>query len=202
LIEALAVANITAVQPVCPNLLAGSITLDLPNGASSVEYAIVSGNTFTGTPTFTTAGSSPFSITSGTGTVASIAGMTYTIRVRYVNNTNYYQDYTYTLSAPSNPLVYVNAAATGSNNGTSWANAFTNIHDALNAACDGSEIWVASGIYLPTQDCFGNPNPADPRDKTFYLKDGVKMYGSFAGTETQLSQRQFQLNPTLLRNVK
>jgi Right handed beta helix region len=88
-------------------------------------------------------------------------------------------------------IAYVNFAATGLNNGTSWANAFTDLESALNASriCGVTQIWVAKGTYKPTKDPFVNPNPTDPRDKTFYLYEGVAIYGGFAGTETAINQR-------------
>lgn len=96
--------------------------------------------------------------------------------------------------------IYVNEAATGINNGTSWVNAFTNIQDALNYDCisASAEIWVAKGVYKPTHDPFGNSSPYDPRDKTFYLMPGLKMYGGFEGTENTIDQRNIKLNITIL----
>jgi hypothetical protein len=84
---------------------------------------------------------------------------------------------------------YVNINAVGSNNGTTWANAYTSLQSALDVAVSGDQIWVAKGTYLPSKDPFGNASPTDPRDKTFYLTNGVELYGGFAGTETLITQR-------------
>ncbi|MEO7983410.1 MAG: choice-of-anchor Q domain-containing protein, partial [Bacteroidota bacterium] len=91
----------------------------------------------------------------------------------------------------TNHIAYVNGLATGANNGVNWANAFTSLESALDAArnCGVTQIWVAKGTYKPSKDPFDNANPTDPSDKTFYLKDGVAVYGGFAGTETNINQR-------------
>ena len=48
---------------------------------------------------------------------------------------------------------YVNAAATGGNNGKTWNNSYTSLQDALAEASDPgngiTQIWVAAGTYLP-----------------------------------------------------
>ena len=88
-------------------------------------------------------------------------------------------------------IIYVNAAATGGNSGTSWTNAFTDLQAALNAApLLGDEIWVAAGTYKPTT--------TTDRTATFTLKNQVKVYGGFAGTETTLEQRNITNNVTIL----
>lgn len=93
--------------------------------------------------------------------------------------------------------LFVNAAATGSGNGSSWNNAYTDIQNAINASVAGQEIWVQAGTYIPLRDRSGII-PADPRNATFVLKEGVKLYGGFAGNELALSQRNIEANPTLL----
>ena len=44
---------------------------------------------------------------------------------------------------------YVNLSAAGADDGTSWADAYDDLHDALDAAGSGDEIWVATGAYEP-----------------------------------------------------
>ena len=95
-----------------------------------------------------------------------------------------------TIASESN-IVYVNLAATGENDGTSWANAYTDLQAALQDAPFGTQIWVAAGTYTPTEE-------ADRRDLSFVLADGVQLYGGFAGDETNLSQRDVTTNPTIL----
>ncbi|RME02643.1 MAG: right-handed parallel beta-helix repeat-containing protein, partial [Bacteroidetes bacterium] len=93
---------------------------------------------------------------------------------------------------------YVDASAPSGGTGTSWACAFDKLQDAIDASSSGQEIWVKAGLYLPTKDPFGNASPADPRDKVFYLKNGVAIYGGFAGTETMRTQRNWTANSTTL----
>jgi REP element-mobilizing transposase RayT len=78
-------------------------------------------------------------------------------------------------------IYYVKWNASGANNGTSWANAFTDLQFALSAASSGDEIWVVAGTYYPT--------PGTDRTISFTLKNGVEIYGGFAGTETLRTQR-------------
>jgi predicted outer membrane repeat protein len=86
---------------------------------------------------------------------------------------------------------YVDAAqADNSGAGTSWATARKDVQSAINSAVSGDAVWVKAGTYLPTEIPEpGTNTTATNRDRTIYLKDGVKLYGSFAGTETALSQR-------------
>jgi hypothetical protein len=89
-------------------------------------------------------------------------------------------------------IVYVNQNATGTNTGTSWANAFTNLHSALNSTGQDDEIWVAEGIYTPN-----TPNFVD-RDRYFNLSSGVKLYGGFGGNEQSLAERNIAAHATIL----
>jgi predicted outer membrane repeat protein len=85
---------------------------------------------------------------------------------------------------------YVKWNATGANNGTSWANAYKDLQSALAAAASGDEIWVAAGTYKPTS--------TNDRTLSFALKNGVALYGGFAGTETARSQRNVAAYLTVL----
>ena len=72
--------------------------------------------------------------------------------------------------------IYVDVDATGgANDGSSWEDAYTTLQPALDEAVAGDEIWVAEGIYTPTQEF----SPGDPRSATFQLKNGVSLYGGF-----------------------
>jgi hypothetical protein len=93
------------------------------------------------------------------------------------------------IAIPSNVLL-VNGAATGANNGTSWADAYTDLQSALVAAIAGQEIWVAAGTYKPSS--------TGDRAISFALKSGVGIYGGFAGTESQRTQRNWNTKTTVL----
>lgn len=72
---------------------------------------------------------------------------------------------------------YVSAAAAAPDpSGDSWANALPNLESAINLASEGDQIWVARGEY----NHGGSP---------LQFTHGVKIYGSFVGTETALDQR-------------
>lgn len=86
--------------------------------------------------------------------------------------------------------LYVDAYATGANNGASWEDAFTDLHSALFAAQPGDCVWVALGTYKPA-DSYN-------REVSFNLKGGVKLYGGFAGVETALEQRNWERYKTTL----
>ncbi|MCB0519037.1 MAG: T9SS type A sorting domain-containing protein [Saprospiraceae bacterium] len=94
----------------------------------------------------------------------------------------------------TNAQTYVNAAATGNNDGTSWADAYNELATALDNYSPGDEIWVAAGTYLPQQPSAWTGEPK----QTFYLYQDVKLYGGFNGTETLLSERDPAANITIL----
>ncbi|MCQ3939414.1 MAG: hypothetical protein DPW18_20575, partial [Chloroflexi bacterium] len=94
------------------------------------------------------------------------------------------------------PLLLVDDSATsGTNTGLDWANALVNLQDALNLATNGTEIWVANGVYYPDE---GSLVINNDRSSSFDLRDGVKVYGGFAGTETVRSQRNIASNIAVL----
>lgn len=100
--------------------------------------------------------------------------------------------------------LYVNATATGGNSGLSWPNAFTSLQAALAVAkkCAAvTQIWVAKGTYYPSADQFDISAPANPRAKTFVMRNNLAIYGGFAGNEGSgydLTQRDLSANLTTL----
>ena len=72
----------------------------------------------------------------------------------------------------------------------SWENACS-LQTAIAAARTGDEIWVKAGVYTPAAN-------ADNPEAFFWLKNGVAIYGGFAGTETDRDQRDWETNITVL----
>lgn len=96
-------------------------------------------------------------------------------------------------------VIYVNQAAVGTNNGTSWANAYTSLSDALQSAAFGDEIWVALGVYKPDVNVDLNGSGGiDSREVVFEIPDGVSIYGGFDGLEMLLEERDWETNQTIL----
>jgi len=98
-----------------------------------------------------------------------------------------------TPASPARAVVgrcYVKSTASSGGSGASWADAYGTIlglNNALgNANC--TEIWVAAGVYIP----------GTTRASAFALKNGVAIYGGFAGTETARSGRNPSTNETIL----
>lgn len=85
---------------------------------------------------------------------------------------------------------YVNANASGSNNGKNWTNAYTDLQVAISSSTSGDTIWVAAGTYKPTT--------GTSRTVYFTLKSGVHVFGGFAGNENRLDQRDVKNNTTIL----
>ena len=87
--------------------------------------------------------------------------------------------------------IYVDRDAPGpTHNGESWPTAYVTLQGALDVASAGDEIWVAAGVYTPT-------NVAN-EDATFYLESGVAIYGGFAGGEISRDQRDWEAHVTVL----
>ena len=87
--------------------------------------------------------------------------------------------------------IFVKQDAGGASNGSSWADAYTDLSDALNNAVDGDQVWVAGGSYTP-----GGSNPMPT--SVFRVKKAVAIYGGFSGTESSLDERDPAANPTTL----
>lgn len=80
-------------------------------------------------------------------------------------------------------IIYVDDDAIGANDGTSWADAYNYLQEAL-ADADSAEkpveIRVAQGIYKPDQGLMAIPE-FDWREATFQLINGVTLKGGYAG---------------------
>ncbi|MES2519116.1 MAG: right-handed parallel beta-helix repeat-containing protein [Bacteroidota bacterium] len=75
-------------------------------------------------------------------------------------------------------------------NGSSWASAYGNLQTALAATTANVEVWVAKGTYKPTSTI--------TRTVYFDIPTNVTIYGGFAGTENELSERNFRTNVSIL----
>lgn len=82
--------------------------------------------------------------------------------------------------------VYVDADATGSGDGTSWDNAYTNLNDALLAAASGSEVWIADGLYIT------------PDSTSFFIDKELTVIGGFNGTEDSADDADSDANVVIL----
>jgi hypothetical protein len=89
-------------------------------------------------------------------------------------------------------VIYVRPSGNDANDGLSWALAKKTVQAAVNAANQGDEIWVAAGTY-----------PEHIKNKTTgpsgsEVAVDTALYGGFAGTETERTQRNWQTNLTIL----
>ena len=64
--------------------------------------------------------------------------------------------------------LYVDVNASGANDGSSFTDAFADLQFAIDVACEGTEIRVAQGTYLPTESPDGVS--IDTRDYAFSFK--------------------------------
>jgi predicted outer membrane repeat protein len=94
---------------------------------------------------------------------------------------------------------YVKTGGAGTAPYTSWATASNDLQAVINAASAGDEIWIAAGTYKPNRraDALTVITLTD-RNNAFVLKNNVKIYGGFVGTETLLTQRNYNSNVVLL----
>jgi predicted outer membrane repeat protein len=176
------------------SILGGQVSFSVNALASNLSYQWRRGSTNVGTNSNI--------LTISNLTVADAGSYTCVIS----NNCNTITSAAATLTVNATQKIYYVRSEIGhnANNGLSWATAKKDLQEAINLATAGDMVWVKAGTYKPTKDAFGNEpinseeNPKIERDKTFYLKNGVKIYGGFAGTETSLSQRNAATNPTIL----
>ncbi|GAA5480861.1 choice-of-anchor Q domain-containing protein [Haloferula sargassicola] len=93
------------------------------------------------------------------------------------------------------PVIRVDPTAVGSEDGSSWSDAATSLHQILEES-EGTttgpprEIWVRGGSHFPDESVeSGSP---------FALSDGLAVYGGFAGSETRREDRNPDDHPTIL----
>ncbi len=77
---------------------------------------------------------------------------------------------------------YVDNNALPGGTGLSWQTAFSSVQGGINAAVSGNEVWVKQGTYY----------------ENIIIKDGVGLYGGFAGTENLRSQRDWNQYITII----
>ncbi|MFM2089802.1 MAG: hypothetical protein RLZZ127_291, partial [Planctomycetota bacterium] len=86
--------------------------------------------------------------------------------------------------------LYVAAGAAGAGNGTSWADAYPRLEQALAAALPGDQVWVAQGQYRPST---GTDQAA-----SFQVGAQVSVFGGFAGGELSRQDRDPVTHPVIL----
>ncbi|MES2922803.1 MAG: choice-of-anchor D domain-containing protein [Verrucomicrobiota bacterium] len=91
-------------------------------------------------------------------------------------------------------IIYVNGAIAAPGNGTNWTKSYKYLRDGLDASAPGDVIYLAQGTYYPDD---GSSGEFGNRELAFDL-EGVKVYGGFNGTETNLNQRNPLVNVTTL----
>lgn len=100
--------------------------------------------------------------------------------------------------APS--MIYVDSTASLGGNGASWGTAYRYLQDALIAASTlpSADIWVAKGTYYPDEDeATNNASKGDP-NASFAMLNNIALYGGFRNVHTQLSDRDWVSNRTIL----
>ena len=87
--------------------------------------------------------------------------------------------------------IFVNQNANGSNDGSSWENAYTSLSSAINNSNEGNQIWVAMGTYKPAIT-------STPMNSFFEFPHDLVLYGGFLGNEVNSSERDPSNNETIL----
>ncbi|MBK7425684.1 MAG: hypothetical protein IPI60_00910 [Saprospiraceae bacterium] len=125
--------------------------------------------------------------------ISNFMGTLWSAMISYVGGDLNDVELTVFAPCPGGNHYFVDVDATGSNDGTSWANAFNDLQDALFLVVGCplvTEIWVAEGTYYPT--------PGTDRTVSFSMRNNLAIYGGFDGTETLLSERDWATNVTIL----
>ncbi len=90
---------------------------------------------------------------------------------------------------------YVDMRAPSGGDGTSWGTPFQSLEDALAAAKQNDQVWVAGGTYEPVAN-------AD-ETSSFHIPDRVHVYGGFKGVESSLGERNHPFaTPSILEGER
>lgn len=97
----------------------------------------------------------------------------------------------------STRIRYVKPVATGTGDGSSWENASGNLQNMIDELAKNNpqnlpgEVWVAAGTYVPqVQVISGTTYSA-----SFLMRDGISVYGGFAGGESSKQEREMGKMP-------
>lgn len=94
------------------------------------------------------------------------------------------------VTVPSDRILRVDAGSkTASPDGKTWNTAYKNVQEAIDKLAESDqpgEVWVKAGTYEPTELMEAG------KDYTaaFIMKDGISVYGGFAGTEESRDARE------------
>lgn len=104
---------------------------------------------------------------------------------------------------PATRIRYVKPTATGTGDGSSWDNASGDLQKMIDDLADNNvsqqagEVWVAAGTYKPQSQLISGMNYS----ASFRMRDGISVYGGFAGNETSKQERAKGTMPWDFKNV-
>lgn len=104
---------------------------------------------------------------------------------------------------PATRIRYVKPTATGTGDGSSWDNASGDLQKMIDDLADNNvsqqagEVWVAAGTYKPQSQLISGMNYS----ASFRMRDGISVYGGFAGNETSKQERAKGTMPWDFTNV-
>lgn len=102
---------------------------------------------------------------------------------------------------PTSRIRYVKKGGTG--DGSSWDNASGDLQKMIDELADNNpqnlagEVWVAAGTYAPQSQLISGT----AYSASFRMRDGISVYGGFAGTETTKQERKKGTMPWDYTNV-
>lgn len=91
---------------------------------------------------------------------------------------------------PATRIRYVKPTATGTGDGSSWDNASGDLQKMIDELAESTpsqtgEVWVAAGTYTPQSQLISGT----AYSASFRMRDGISVYGGFAGTESSKLDR-------------